>query len=184
MSVSLEMPKLELAKVNGKDRYIFENRSGSFLPHLWLPTLLEVHHSQTIGELKSTLGNAIVRTAASYHGDGLMPMSKSRGQYIMPPKSEARFKIKEGESDLKFLRLDRATIAFQTPDIKTPHPAFSEIKQPEIGYHRIVKHPEEELSSVERNLGHQVLSMLAYEMDGWHLDHKLTQKLEDVGVAI
>lgn len=184
----LEIPRLTLVtdqdgEIWHHSRYELADKNAFQYEH-WVPTLLDVKATETYGQQKEVLTGTLVKVAASQRS--LRESSVDRARFSRNLWIDARFGLDETSLPrLRYLRIGRAAIGYQTPDEDCPNPAFAVIdgREDTVLTHEVIHHPDELLGDAATQVSDDVYRFLRDQLDslypGFNLIDKLNSALEE-----
>lgn len=165
-----------------KDRYgksLVHTDPKAFPKDIWVDTLTAIYYgSRTISQQREAISRGVIGVSGTFRNLRMVSDNKARARIH---GSEARFRVNEGFPRLSFLKAMGISVGYQSATEESPRPAFAVVNAE--GYHRVVRTSDEELDSVEVNLGIEVTKSLAIQLDGYYPSFDIFERLYDRNVT-
>ncbi len=177
------MPHLPLLRRHSnefnQDRYILANPEG-FPYDTWVPTLAEITQAKTFEEQRTALSIGIASVNGCKYG--LVPTAEGHAHGRLHTPGDVRFRITDSRARLSYVKVVGIKIGYQTPDTKSPHPAYAVVDGPNK-YHRVVARDSEELSDMETEASLFATYALAIQLHETYPGYEVFPKLTDAGIV-
>ncbi|MDQ3158592.1 MAG: hypothetical protein M3P98_00450 [bacterium] len=171
--MSFEVPKHEVGE---RLRNIRFTDRDAFASAKWVETLVDVADSKTYGDLRSTLGRTVFYKGG--HVGGMWERGPKKA-FSRVGNGEARYEfLDEAMARMTFFKLDKYRAHFQTPDEKTPNPAFVVMEVEGKDMRHVVHDPDERLDPITSRVAQSAIREIAMDLHLYYPGFDLIPKLE------